>query len=318
MKSNSGSRLSGRRSFAPLHAPSRRAVLAGIGATLFAPAIRAQTRLQELLIPVSSTSFASVPVRAGAELGCFARNGLKVTPSVMESGANVTAAMISGSVQVGLGGAGEQVSAAARGQPVVTLTNVYWGQPGTLILAKDVAEKSGVSPTAPVKERFKVLEGLSIASVSASSPFTVSFKGAAEAMGAKLSFVFMGQPSMMAALESGAIKGFTASAPIWGPTVLRGKGVEWISAPKGDLPDANVPRAATSYQAMRSVAEANPELMQQVLDSHRDFSNILEKIRARFALSCRSFIRMSNWLRWTFSSRLRMAPGKCGTSPSRT
>ena len=257
--------------------PSRRSVLAGLGATLFAPTVRAATELRELSIPISSVSFASAPVRAAVELGCFARNGLKVTTPVLDSGSNITTALISGSIQVALGGPGEQVAAAARGQPIVVLTNVYWGQPGTLIFSRDVAEKSGVSPTAPVKERYRVLEGLNIASVSPSSPFTVSFKGAADAFGVKINFVYMGQPAMYAALETGAVKGYTGSAPIWGRSVASGRGVEWISAPRGDLPDANVPRAATSLQALRPFAEANPDLMRQVLKSHRNFSDILEK-----------------------------------------
>lgn len=263
---------------------SRRQVLTALGATVFAPAVQAQPALRALSIPVSSTSFASLPVRATEALGIFARNGLKVTATVLESGSNVTAALISGSVQVSLGGSGEQIAAASRGQPVVVLTNVYWGQPGTLLLAPEVAERSGVSPTASVRDRYRALEGLTIASVSASSPFTVSFRGAGDRFGVKMNFVYMGQPSMMAALESGAIKGFISSAPLWGPAALRGRAVEWISAPKGDLPDKNVPRASTSYQVMRPFAEANPDLMQQVLQSHREFSDVLvqtpDKVRA--------------------------------------
>ena len=253
---------------------------------MFAPAVRAQAQLRELTIPIASISFASAPARAAVELGCFARNGLKVSTPVMDSGSNVTASLISGSLQVILGGPGEQVAAAARGQPIVLLTNVYWGQTGTLVLAKDIAEKSGVSPKAPLTERLKVLEGVPLASVSATSALTASFKGAADNAGIRLSFVYMAQSAMGAAMELGAIKGFIASAPIWGPTVVRGRGVEWISAPKGDLPDVNVPRGATGFQAMRAFADANPDLMRQVLKSYRDFSDILEKtpdqVRASF------------------------------------
>ena len=266
--------------------PSRRVVVAGLGATLFAPAVKAQAPLRELPIAIASTSFATAPARAAVEMGCFARNGLKVTMPVLDNASTVTSGLIAGSLQVTLGGSAEQVAAVSRGQPVVALTNVYWGQSGTLILAKDVANKSGVSATAPVRERYKVLEDLPIASASATSSFTVSFKGAAETAGVKLKFVYMAQPAMISALETGAIKGYIASAPIWGPSVVSGRGVEWISAPKGDLPDENMPRASTAFQAMRPFAEANPDLMRQVINSYRDFSNILDKdpkqVRAAF------------------------------------
>jgi ABC-type nitrate/sulfonate/bicarbonate transport system substrate-binding protein len=266
--------------------PSRRAVLTAVGTSLFAPAVWAQKPLRNLVIPISSTSFASASVRAAVEMGCFAEHGLNITTPVMESGSNVTSSLISGNIQVILGGPGEQVAAHARGIPVVLLTNCYWGQSGTLILSKEIAEKSGVSPTASLAERFKVLAGLPIASVSATSALTASFRGASEKTGTKLNFVYMGQPTMVAALESGAIKGYIASAPIWGPSVVSGRGVEWISAPKGELPDENVPRGATGFNAMRSFAEANPDLIRQVLDSYRTFSNILttkpDAVRAAF------------------------------------
>lgn len=270
-----------------LSRPSRRAVLAGVGAMLAAPAVRANAQSREISIAIASTSFATAPARAAVELGCFSRNGLSVTMPILDSASIVTSALISGSQKLTLGGSAEHVAAVGRGQPIVALTNVYWGQSGTLILAKSVADGTGVSPKAPVAERFKALDGLTIASVSATSSFTASFKGAAEAFGVKLNFVYMGQPSMIAALETGAIKGYIASAPLWGRSVTSGKGVEWISAPKGDLPDANVPRASTAFQTMRPFAEANPDLMRLVLNSYRDFSHILETNpgRVRAAMS---------------------------------
>ena len=259
------------------NAPTRRLVVAGIGATLFAPAVRAQGQLREVTIPLASTSFATASWRAAIELGCFRRNGLDVKAPVLEFASAGVAALISGSVPIALVGPGELVVANARGQQVALLTSVYWGQSGTLILAKDVADKSGVGRSAPLADRLKVLEGLPIASPSATSSFTVSYKGPADKIGVKMSFVYMAQPAMVAALETGAIKGYIASAPFWGPSVARGRGVNWISAPTGELPPENVPRGSTVCVTMRPFAEANPELMRQVLKSLRDFSEILEK-----------------------------------------
>ncbi len=257
--------------------PSRRAIVGGFGVSLFAPAVRAQSQLTDLTIAISSTSFATASVRAADILGCYARNGLNVKFPIMETGANLTAALVSGAVQVILGGSGEQVAAWVRGQQIVTLTNVYWGMAASIVLAKDVAERTGISPSASTRERFKALDGLLIAGPSATSTYTNAFKGAAEAAGAKIRFTYMAQPAMVAALESGVIQGYAAGAPFWGSQVARGKAVMWLSGPKGDVPPENTPASITAFQAIRAVADANPGLMRQVIASYRDFSDILEK-----------------------------------------
>lgn len=256
---------------------SRRQVIIGVGAVIAAPTLRAQAPLRELSIPISSTSFATVSVRAAELLGCFTRQGLSVKFPVLGTGSTLTAALVSGSAQAVLGGAGEQVAAWAKGQRVVTLVNVYWGLAASIVLAKDVADKTGVSRTAPVRDRLKALNGLLIAVPSATSTYTNSFKGAAEALGAKMRFTYMAQPAMVAALEAGAIQGYSAGAPFWGSQVARGRAVVWVSGPKGELPVENTPASITAFHAMASFAEANPGLIKQIVDAYRDFSSILEK-----------------------------------------
>jgi ABC-type nitrate/sulfonate/bicarbonate transport system substrate-binding protein len=263
---------------------SRRTVLAGLGAVIVAPAVRAQASLREVSIPISSTSFATASVRAAELLGSFTRQGLNAKFPIVGTGNTLMAALVSGASPLVLGGAGEQVAAWTRGQPVVTICNVYWGLAASIVLAKDVAERTGVSATAPVRDRLKALDGLLIAVPSATSTYTNSFKGAAEALGAKMRFTYMAQPAMVAALESGAIQGYSAGAPFWGSQVARGKAVIWVSGPKGELPAENTPASITAFHAMQPFAEANPALMKQVIDAYRDFSGILEsapdKVRA--------------------------------------
>jgi ABC-type nitrate/sulfonate/bicarbonate transport system substrate-binding protein len=266
---------------------NRKQVLAGISATLFSPAVWAQSSSREFTVPIPSTSFATASLRAAVDMGCFRKKGLTLSLPIMESGSNITAALLSGSVQLVLGGPGELVAAQGRGQPVVLLTNCYWGQSGTLIMSKELIEKSGIARSAPLRDRLQVLKGVPIASVSATSALTASFRGAAETVGIKPSFVYMGQPAMVAALESGAVKGYIASAPVWGTSVTRGVGVDWVSAPRGELPDDNVPRGATGLNVLRPFADANPELMARILDAYKDFSDSLQsspkEVRASLA-----------------------------------
>ena len=261
---------------------SRRLALAGLGATLLAPAIaRAQAPLRDMTIPISSYSFATISLRAAVELGCFTRHGVNAKVVVVDVGSTLTSALVSGSVQMVLGGPGELVLAQAHGQPVVNLANTYWGMSASLLIAKDVADRTGVSPNASVHDRLKATDGLLIAAPSASSSYTASFKGAAEAAGAKWRLVYMGQPAMVAALESGAVQGYIAGAPLWGAHVARGKAVLWVSGPKGELPPANTPASVTGFNMMRPFAEQNPALIRQVIDSYRDFSAILQNTPAQ-------------------------------------
>jgi ABC-type nitrate/sulfonate/bicarbonate transport system substrate-binding protein len=253
----------------------RRRLMLGAGAALFAPALRAQSR--EISIPISSTSFATASVRAAELLGCFQRQGLNAKFPVLGTGSTLAAALVSGSSTVVLGGAGEQVAGWARGQQILTVCNVYWGLAASLVLAKEVAEKTGVSANAPARERLKALDGLLIAAPSATSTYTNSFKGAAEALGAKMRLTYMAQPAMVAALESGAIQGYSAGAPFWGAQVARGKAVVWVSGPKGELPPENTPASITAFHTLAPVPEANHALLRQVIDAYRDFSGILEK-----------------------------------------
>jgi ABC-type nitrate/sulfonate/bicarbonate transport system substrate-binding protein len=256
---------------------SRRHVLASIGGAILAPAAAyAQPKPRDLTIPITSYSFATASMRAAAALGCFARHGLNVKVVVVDVGSTITSALVSGSVQMVLGGPGELVLAQAHGQPVVDLVNTYWGMSASLVLAKDVADRTGVPATAAARDRLKAIDGLLIASPSASSSYTASFKGAAEAAGGKPRFTFMSQPAMVAALEAGAIQGYIAGAPLWGTQVTRGKAVLWVSGPKGELPSENMPASVIGLNVMRPFAEQNPELMRQAIESYRDFSTILE------------------------------------------
>lgn len=254
---------------------SRRTVIAGLGAMVLAPSVRAQAK--EVSIPITSTSFATASVRAADVLGCFAKNGLSVKFPIVGTGDTLTAALLSGSAPVIVGGSGEQVAAWLRGQQILTLCNVYWGMAASIVIAKEVADKLGVKADAPAKDRLKALDGLLIAAPSPTSTYTNSFKGAAEAQGAKIRYTYMAQPAMVAALESGAVQGYTAGAPFWGSHVARGKAVLWLSGPRGDLPTENTPASITALQTLRPFAESNNDLVRRLIDSYRLFSDTLDK-----------------------------------------
>lgn len=232
---------------------------------------------RNVVIGLSSNSLGAAAFRIAKELGLFEKHGLAAKLIIMDSGNSVAAALISGSVQMVTAGMGELIAARARNLPIVAVTNTYGGLSGTLVLAKSVADKLGVSPNAPWQERMKALDGLSIASTTATSSNTVAYQAAATVAGAKFRSVYIAQDAMPAALESGAVQGFISAAPFWAFSVTRGAAVLWMSGPKGELPEDL--RSSTSNMVLvtHSFAEAHPDVVKDVDAVYRDFVKALDE-----------------------------------------
>ena len=212
-----------------------------------------------------SRSLVAASPRIADELGLFAAHGLKPKFTYMDSANASTVALISRSVDIAMSGTADAVAAQARGQKVLIIANTFAGLSGNLVLSKVVVDKLGISPSAPIAERLKALDGLLIASTSATSSFTISYGTSARAVRANIRFTYMGLPAMVAALETGAVQGIIATAPFWTVPVVKGTGVLWIAGPKGELPAEFVPASAADLQVMRDYADANPEVVKSVI-----------------------------------------------------
>lgn len=213
---------------------------------------------QEITIAVSSTSFVLGGVRIGEQAGLFTKNGLHPHIVVMESGNAAMSALIGGSVQFTVAGPGEVLAARARGQDVVIVANLYKGLAGSVVLSKDVAASLNVPASAPVADRLKAMNGLSIAVPSATSALLAPVRNAAEAAGAHIHFSYMSQPAMVAALESKAVQGIDASFPFAGKPIIDGTGVLWIDGP-GDELSRYSPASSSCLQATGAYAKANAD-----------------------------------------------------------
>ncbi len=189
--------------------------------------------LREITVGLASPSLAVAGGRIAKEMGLFEKHGLDAKFVIMDSSATAIAALIAGSYNFTIAGLPELVVAQSRGQKVVAVATTYGGFATSLVLSKSVADKLGVSSTAPVGERLKALDGLVLASPSPTAIGTVTFRNAAQAAGGNFRLSYMAQPAMAAALETGAIHGYASSAPFWAYPVVKGSGILWISGPKG-------------------------------------------------------------------------------------
>jgi ABC-type nitrate/sulfonate/bicarbonate transport system substrate-binding protein len=259
---------------------SRRTLVALLGSfvtwAIPAPIAHAQT-LQDVTIALSSYSFGTAGARMAKDMGLFEKHGINAKLVLMDTANATTSALISGSMKVALSGSGELVVAQARGQKVVAIVNTFAGLSASIVLSKTTVEKLGISPDAPLTARLKALDGLLIGSTSPTSTATVSFKTAAQKVGANIRFTYMGQPAMAAALESGAVQGFSAAAPFWALPVTKGIGVLWIGGPRGELPPESTPASAGNMQVMRDFAEANPDLVKRLVAVFDELTEFIEK-----------------------------------------
>jgi ABC-type nitrate/sulfonate/bicarbonate transport system substrate-binding protein len=254
---------------------TRRLCFSATALFLLAGAAQAQS-LKSVTIATSSASIPAGAARLAKELGLFEKQGLQAKVTPMDNGALASAALVSGSVDFVTTGPSDVISAHARGMRLVVLTSGYRGFAATAVLSKAVAERLGVSPNAPVAARLKALDGLRIATTSASSTFAVGPKSAIEGVGGKATFTYMAQPAMVAAFKKGVIDGYIASAPYYLAPVADGSGYIWINGPKGDWPKESAPVNSVVLIAKGDFADANADLMRRMRAVFADFWKVVE------------------------------------------
>jgi ABC-type nitrate/sulfonate/bicarbonate transport system substrate-binding protein len=260
---------------------ARRTLIAGSLGGLLWPVTSQRLWAEEVpenvTIAVSSTSFVLAGAKIGEQAGLFARNGINLRIVVMESGNAAMSALISGSVPFAVTGPPDALMARARGQDIMIAVNLYAGFAGSVVLATAVAQKLGVPPTAPIKDRFRALDGLVLAVPSATSVLLAPIRKAVEDAGAKVRFTYMAQGTMPAALETNAIQGMVASYPFAGTPVLRGAGVLWIDGPGGELPPDVAPASSSSVQTTGVYLKANRNTVRKLQQAIVAIAEFIDK-----------------------------------------
>jgi ABC-type nitrate/sulfonate/bicarbonate transport system substrate-binding protein len=258
----------------------RTLIAASVATTLARGHAFAEPALEDVKVAVSSTSFVLGGAKIGQQAGLFAKNGLKFSIIVMDSGNAAMSALIGGSVSFAVAGPSEVLAARLRGQDTAIVANLYAGFAGEVILATEVAKRTNVSPTAPVEQRLHALDGLTIAVPSATSALLAPVKEGVARTGVNARFTYMAQPAMPAALESGAIQGFVAAFPFAGTPVLRGTGVIWINGPGGELPPDLAASSSSVLQATHAYIKANAATVQKLQQSIIDIAGFIQKDQA--------------------------------------
>lgn len=250
-----------------------------LGASLATPMLGRAARAADdaVSIAVSSNSLAYGGLVIAEKGQIFQKHGLEPNVIRMDSGNAATSALIGGSVQFCTSGMEEVLAARSRGQKIVVVANLCRGDTAVLVLSKEQAAKTGVSPDAPPAERIKALGGMSIGTPSITSAFNAPLTASVEQYGEKVSYIPIAQPAMMAAMKTGAINAFMASSPFWEPAVLQGFGVVWLTTPKpGELQEEFVPISVAVLQTTEDYARAHGPAIAKLRAVFEDVANFIK------------------------------------------
>lgn len=230
-----------------------RIVLTGTTVLITTAVVMAQD-VRSISISTSSGSLPGGGTIIAKELGLYEQCGVDVSIVPMDSASIAVMALISGSVEFSAGAPVDVVLSGSKGQPLVAIESVYRGFAGNLVLSSSAVDRLGLPADASVADRIKALDGLTIATPSASSTFSLTLVPTVKAAGVSVNVVYMSQASYRASLETGAIDGFVSSAPFYVAPVREGLGEIWLNGPRGDFPAEFLPVHAATVQTTPAFA----------------------------------------------------------------
>lgn len=198
--------------------------------------------------------------------------GVAIDWEVTNSAQNSLVALIAGEVDFAYVSLQSLLGAVASGEDLVAFAHAG-GIATELVLSNDFIDESGVSPDAPVEERFRALEGATIASsaLGHSHPALLQARMTALGMGKWDELVdhatLVDVTAQIEGIRQGQFDGAAWSAGSLAPVVDDGTASVWVSAADGDLPEA-LERPGIVWATTRSWADANPEALEAVKDAY--------------------------------------------------
>ncbi len=191
-----------------------------------------------LALPSLTPGFTAIYV--AEDKGFWTKQGLSVKVSQI-AGVGTINAVIAGSIDFSGSTAGTLIRAALAGQRMMAIANLTDRPMDEIVLRKDVAQRVGFDPSAPLAERAQRMRGLKFAvdainSVNHGFLRYVARKGGLDPE-RDVTVAPMQSPTMAAALMAQAIDGFSVSVPWTTAVEVSGDAVAIASVPRGDFPE---------------------------------------------------------------------------------
>jgi NitT/TauT family transport system substrate-binding protein len=238
-------------------------VLGGLSAA--APAWAQQPIDVVIALPSSTLTFSSAFIAEDG--GFYKKEGLNVSHRSLVGVASVNA-VIAGSADFTIGTGPVFLRAAAQGQRLLAIANLLDKPMVEMVLRKDVYETLKVDDKMSLAERGKLLKGKTIAiqgvgSIVHAWERLVAARGGLDPEN-DVRIAPMEPQSMLAALETKAVDGYTTSMPFTTQAVLRGSGMMFASAARGDAPDL-LPFAYDLVETKAETCQASREKCARVV-----------------------------------------------------
>jgi len=240
------------------------AVLCGLG--IGVPVAWAQQPIDVVIaLPSSTLTFSSAFIAEDG--GFYKKEGLNVSHRSLVGVASVNA-VIAGSADFTIGTGPVFLRAAAQGQRLLAIANLLDKPMVEMVLRKDVYEALKVDDKMSLAERGKLLKGKTIAiqgvgSIVHAWERLVAARGGLDPEN-DVRIAPMEPQSMLAALETKQVDGYTTSMPFTTQAVLRGSAMMFASAARGDAPDL-LPFAYDLVETKAETCQANREKCARVV-----------------------------------------------------
>lgn len=237
------------------------ALAAAIGIT--AAAVPGPAKSQEidviLALPAQTLTFTTAYV--AEDMGFFKKEGLKVSVRNLVGVASPNA-VLAGSANFTVGTGPVYLRAASQGQRFYAVANMVNRPMVEMVLRKDVAEKLNITDKMPVKERAKLLKGLTIG-IQGVGSIVHAWERYVVAMGGldvenDVRIAPMDPPAMLPALENKAIDGYTTSMPFTTAAVEKGSAI-MLASSVSDAPEL-IPFAYALVYTTEEQCKKNEEM----------------------------------------------------------
>jgi len=270
---------------------------AGIACALFAgllPTASCAADIDVLLaLPTNTLTFASAFVAEDA--GMFKKHGLKVEQRFL-AGVASNNAVINGSADFLLGSIATMLNGVSMGQPMLMLANMVDRPMVEIVIRKDIADAAGVTAQSPLAERLKLLKGKTIAVQGIGSMTHSLPRLAARRAGfdpeTDVRVTPMNPSTMLTALTSKQIDGYSTSLPYTTEAQVKGEGIILISGPGGDM-DEYQPLGYTTLGARPDKCTKEREKCARMVAAFADTARFMkEKPDETYALIQKRFPKM--------------------------
>lgn len=240
-------------------------------------AVDTQEPVEKLRIATASFSIGHALTLLAADGGFFEDFGLDVEVVNGQGAQNAVAAAVSGSVQAYAAPPVSVLAANIQTKLLMPVT-VYAGLSNSLALSEEAIANSGVAADAPVAERIRALDGLTIASVAAGSSVTQSLNNIISTVeGVEVEYTYMQQNTYVAAMASGAIDGFAGSSPFPQVAEAQGIGQVWLSGPAGEFPGYDESSIGIVMGFTEEFVRENPETAEKVVAAYLATATFIEE-----------------------------------------